>query len=277
METYTREGLTFKVTDIGPTDGRVVILLHGFPEDRHSWDRIGADLASAGYRVIAPDQRGYSPDARPHGRRAYTMKRLRDDVLALADVAGAGRFDVVGHDWGGAVAWDLAANFPERVRSLTSLSTPHPRALRAAMTHSTQLLHSWYMLFFQLPYVPEAVARRTGPERANRALVRSGLDPETAARYAERVTSPGSITGPINWYRGLPLGERQPAPEVRVPTLYVWSDGDVYLTRAAAEATARYVSGRYRFEVLAGVSHWIPTGAPERVAPLILAHLADSA
>jgi pimeloyl-ACP methyl ester carboxylesterase len=204
------------------------------------------------------------------------MKKLRDDILALADVAGATRFDVVGHDWGGAVAWDLAANVPERVRSLTSLSTPHPRALQSVLLRSTQLLHSWYVLFFQLPYVPEAVMRRTGPDRATRELVKGGLDPETAARYAERITGPGTITAPINWYRGLPLGGRQPTPPVKVPTLYVWSDGDIYLTRAAAEATSRYVTGRYRFEVLSGVSHWIPTGAPEQVTPMILSHLVDS-
>jgi pimeloyl-ACP methyl ester carboxylesterase len=276
VETYTREGLTFDVTDIGPTDGRVVVLLHGFPEDRHCWDRIGPALAAAGYRVIAPDQRGYSPGARPPGRRAYTMKKLRDDVLALADVAGAARFDVVGHDWGGAVAWDLAANVPERIRSLTSLSTPHPRALQSVLLRSTQLLHSWYVLFFQLPYVPEAVMRRTGRDRASRALVKGGLDADTAGRYAERIAGPGSITAPINWYRGLPLGGRQPTPEVKVPTLYVWSDRDIYLTRAAAEATSRYVTGRYRFEVLTGTSHWIPTAAADAVTPMILSHLADS-
>jgi pimeloyl-ACP methyl ester carboxylesterase len=276
VETYTREGLTFDVTDIGPTDGRVVVLLHGFPEDRHCWDRIAPGLAGAGYRVIAPDQRGYSPGARPPGRRAYTVKKLRLDVLALADVAGATRFDVVGHDWGGLVAWDLAANFPERIRSLTSLSTPHPRAVQSVVLRSTQLFHSWYMLFFQLPYIPEAAMRWTGPERATKALTKGGLDPDTAARYAERLTNPASSTAPLNWYRGLPLGGRRPTPDVKVPTLYVWSDGDVYLTRAAAEGTARYVSGRYRFEVLTGMSHWIPTGAPERVTPLILSHLSDT-
>jgi pimeloyl-ACP methyl ester carboxylesterase len=277
LKSFTRQGFTFDVDDTGPTEGRVVILLHGFPEDRHCWSEIGRSLTAAGYRVLAPDQRGYSPGARPAGRRAYAADELRADVLALADTAGAQRFDVVGHDWGGFVAWDIAARHPDRVNSCTSLSTPHPATIRDVALKSTQLLHSWYMLFFQLPRVPEWLMRAAGPDRATQQMERDGLDPESARRYATRMVSPGQITGPLNWYRALPLSVREPVPDVAVPSLYVWSDGDRYLTRAAADATARHVLSPYRFEILTGMSHWLPSAAPERVAPLLLDHLASTA
>jgi pimeloyl-ACP methyl ester carboxylesterase len=275
LDTYIRQGLSFDVTDIGPTDGRVVILLHGFPEDRHCWDQVAASLVEAGYRVIAPDQRGYSPGARPSGRRSYTAQKLRDDVLALADVAGATRFDLIGHDWGGGVAWDLAARRPERVRSLVALSTPHPRALRDSLFHSRQALRSWYMLFFQLPWLPEMLLRRAGPERAADGLIKAGLDRDTALRYAARMVTRGAMTGPINWYRALPYSARDPISDVKVPTLYIWGDGDAYLTRWAAEATARHVTARYRFEALSGASHWLPSAEPTRITSMILSHLAS--
>lgn len=273
IEQFTNDGLTFDVTDTGPPDGRAVILLHGFPEDRGCWSAVASRLAGAGYRALAPDQRGYSPGARPEGRSSYKVSSLVGDVLALADAAGCERFDVVGHDWGGGVAWDLAARHPSRVNTVTVLSTPHPQAMLGSMLRSSQLLHSWYMVFFQLPAVPEAVFRVAGGRQMEASLRRSGLDAASAARYSERFSQPGAMTGPINWYRALPLSGGDRPPAVKVPTLYVWSDGDRFLTRKAAELTARYVEGPYRFEVLAGGSHWLPTGAPERVSELLLEHL----
>jgi len=265
-------GINFDV--IGPADGRPVILLHGFPEDRHCWDTVAGALTGQGYRVLAPDQRGYSPAARPRGRRAYAIGELTADVMALADAAGAEHFDVVGHDWGGGVAWDVAARHPDRVRTLTVLSTPHPRAFLASMRSSTQLLHSWYMLFFQIPRVPEMAFASGGGKRMKRSLTRSGLDAATADRYTARFADPDAMTGPVNWYRGLPFGSRAPTPPVRVPTLYVWSDHDGFLTRRSAELTARFVEGPYRFEVLEGETHWLPTSAGEKISDLLLQHLA---
>jgi pimeloyl-ACP methyl ester carboxylesterase len=275
VDTFNRDGLAFDVTDTGSRDGRVVIALHGFPEDRHCWASLADVLNNSGYRVLAPDQRGYSPGARPPGRRAYALSQLRDDVLALADAAGAERFDVVGHDWGGVVAWDVAARHRSRVRTCTSLSTPHPGAMRDVALGSTQLLQSWYMLFFQIPMAPELILQAIGPARVARQLEQDGLDAGTAQRYASRLASPSAITPPINWYRALPFALRDPVPDVAVPSLYIWGDSNRYLTRAAADATAAHVTGRYRFEVLAGMSHWLPTGAAARVAPLLLEHLAS--
>jgi pimeloyl-ACP methyl ester carboxylesterase len=278
VQTFSREGLVFEVTDAGPSEGRVVIALHGFPEDRQCWSGLAEFLTSAGYRVLAPDQRGYSPGARPRRRRAYDAANLRDDVLALADTAGADRFDVVGHDWGGFVAWDLAARNPGRVRSCTSLSTPHPRAIRDVALKSTQLLHLWYALSFQVPVIPELVFKAVGPSRGARLLERGGLDTDAAAHYASRFAYPDQMSGPIDWYRALPLDLRDPVPDVSdVPTLYIWGDGDRYLTRPAAVATARHVTAPYRFEILPGAPHWLPTAAAERIAPILLEHLASTA
>jgi pimeloyl-ACP methyl ester carboxylesterase len=274
LDTYTHHGLTFDVTDSGPPDGRVVIPLHGFPEDRHCWDRLTPSLVDAGYRVLAPDQRGYSPGARPAGRRAYTMDKLSDDVLALGDAAGADQFDVIGHDWGGGVAWDLAARYPDRVRSVTVLSTPHPQAMLASMTRSTQLLHSWYMIFFQIPWLPERIISARGGRLMAQGLERDGLDPESAARYASRSSE---LTEPIGWYRALPFSARERVGPVTVPTLYIWSDGDRYLVRKAALLTERYVTGPYRFVELAGQRHWLPAAAADQVAPPLLDHLAGVA
>ncbi len=274
MHHYVRNGLTFDVTDDGPTDGRVVILLHGFPEDRQCWSAVIPKLTEVGWRVLAPDQRGYSPGARPKGRRAYAIGELALDVLALADVAGAERIDVVGHDWGAAVGWELAARHAARIRTLTSLTVPHPRAMQDAMLRSKQLLRSWYMLFFQLPSIPELAMRAAGTERAARALQQDGLDPDTALRYARRMQQRGAMTGPLNWYRAIAFGAGSPTPKVDVPTLYVYADRDRYLTRYAAERTGRYVNGPYRFEVLEGMSHWLPTAAADRVSGLIREHLA---
>jgi len=240
-----------------------VVALHGFPADRTSWSGVIPPLVAAGFRVLAPDQRGYSPGARPRRRREYALPALAGDVLALADQAGAQRFHVVGHDWGAIVAWYLGARRPDRIRTLTALSVPHPRAVSAALPRSSQALRLYYMAFFQLPAVPEWLLAR--PDFMRRNLIRTGLDPESAARYAKRAQE---MTGPLNWYRGMWFAGGVPA--VTVPTLFVWSDRDRFLTRAAAQRCAQWVTGPYTSHVLAGVSHWIPEEAPQRTAELIL-------
>jgi pimeloyl-ACP methyl ester carboxylesterase len=272
MDSYTRAGLTFDVVDEGPADGEAVILLHGFPETSASWRRVVPGLVAAGYRVLAPDQRGYSPRARPLGRRAYALPELVGDVLALADFAGAPRFHLVGHDWGGAVAWGVATDHADRLRTLTVLSTPHPQAMQRAFVSSTQGLKSWYMLLFQIPVVPERLLLAADGRAFRRAMEGSGLPAADMTRYLAVLSAPGALTAALNWYRALPFsvaGAARPAP-VAVPTTYVWSTGDVALGRKAAELTRRYVSGAYRFEILDGVSHWIPEQAPDDVIRLFL-------
>ena len=275
LTTFRNEGLTFDVRDLGPADGDLVLLLHGYPETKESWDAVAPVLADAGYRVLAPDQRGYSPAARPKGRRSYTIDHLVGDVLALVDAAGAPRrFHVVGHDWGGILGWSLAMQHPDRLASLTSLTTPHPSAFARSLVRSTQLLRSWYVLFYQLPVLPE-LSTTTGFGRRifRRQLVASGLDPVRADRYIELMRS-GAAGPATNWYRGLPLSPPSGTfREVTVPTLYVYAGADFALGRRAAEETGRYVTGDYRFEVVEGASHWLPEESPEAITPMILEHL----
>jgi pimeloyl-ACP methyl ester carboxylesterase len=274
LETFTHDGLTFELSDDGPADGQVVIALHGFPEDRHCWKPVTGLLTHAGYRVLAPEQRGYSPGARPKGRRAYTIERLTGDVLALTKAAGADRFHLIGHDWGALVAWDLAGRHPERLRSLTALSVPHRRAVQDAARRSTQTLRTWYVLAFQMPLVPEVVLQLLGAERAARFFERDGLDADTAERYAARIPSRSEMTTRIHWYRAIPLRLGQVPPAVKVPTLYVWGTGDHYIHPRSAEQCGRYVAAPYRFEILDGASHWLPSTAANRMGKPLLEHLA---
>ncbi len=276
MEHYTRNGLTFEVTDTGPADGRTVILLHGFPEDRYCWERLARSLADAGYRTLAPDQRGYSPAARPAGRRSYALEVLAGDILALANAAGVDRFDVVGHDWGAAVAWFLAGGHGNRTRSLTALSVPHPRAMAEALTRSAQSLRSWYMLFFQIPVVPEWALSWSGGSRLVDQLEQTGLDGDSARRYARRASTPGALTGPLNWYRALPFDLRSQVGPVAAPTLFIWGGRDRFVTEMAANRCGRHVSGPFTFVPLPEADHWLPSSWAHLVAPPLLRHLREA-
>jgi pimeloyl-ACP methyl ester carboxylesterase len=273
METFRRGDLVFDVHDSGPADGEPVVLLHGFPQDARSFDRLNPALHSAGLRTLAPDQRGYSPGARPAGRSAYVMREVVDDVLALLDSAGLESAHVVGHDWGGIAAWALAAWHPWRVRTLTALSVPHPAAMGQAMLHSDQALRSSYIGFFQLPAVPEAVLLAGQGALLQRMLRSGGLPGDLVEAYVTRLREPGALTAALNWYRAVPLAARTPVGTVRVPTLHVWGDGDAFLSRAATEASSEFVAAPYRLEVLEGVNHWIPELAADRVGELLTAHV----
>src|SRR3712207_4261017 len=169
--------MTFDVRDAGPDDGEPVVLLHGFPQDATAWDRVAPALHQHGLRTLAPDQRGYSPMARPRGRACYRLRETTGDVLALLEAAGLDSAHVVGHDWGGLVAWALGAWHPKRVRTLTALSVPHPAAMTAAMLASDQALRSSYAGFFQLPVVPERLLL-AGNGAVLRRVLRSGGLPE---------------------------------------------------------------------------------------------------
>ncbi|HEV7887025.1 MAG TPA: alpha/beta fold hydrolase, partial [Acidimicrobiales bacterium] len=266
--------LAFDVRDTGPPGGEAVVLLHGFPQSAASWSQVAPDLAEAGFRVLAPDQRGYSPGARPTGREAYRIDKLVGDVLALADAAGAERIHLVGHDWGGAVAWAVAAAHPDRLHSLTVLSTPHPKAFRQALTSSGQALRSYYMAFFQLPEVPERLLLARRGWLLKRQLQQMGLDAGLAAEHVGRMLEPGALTAALNWYRAVRV---RSIDDVHVPTLYIWSTKDAALGRRAAELTGEHVKAPYRFEVLDGVSHWIPEQRPHDVAKLLLDHIRRTA
>jgi pimeloyl-ACP methyl ester carboxylesterase len=271
ITSFTREGLVFDVRDTGPVDGTPVVLLHGFPQDSRSWDAVSPLLHARGYRTFAPDQRGYSPRARPSPRRAYRASELTGDIAQLIEVAGLGPVHLVGHDWGAAVAWGLAAQRPDLLRSLTALSVPHPAAFVRALFTSGQALRSWYMLFFQLPWLPERQISSGRPWEG--ALRSTGMSSEAAARDAELMRDRGAARAALNWYRAIPFSSSRALPgKITVPTLYVWSDGDTAIGPKGAELTHRFVAGAYTYEVLAGVSHWIPEEAPEKLDALLGRH-----
>lgn len=276
MDTFSNGPLTFDVTDTAPAsgagNGETVILLHGFPEDRHSWDGVTPALAGAGYRVLAPDQRGYSPGARPAAKEAYTLNRLGGDVLSLAKAAGAERFHLAGHDWGAALAWYLAGRHPKRVLSVTGLSVPHTAAFLKSFTAGPQAIRSWYMGLFQIPQLSERLLARGGGKGLRDMVAGSGLDAASADRYAARAADPSAMTGPLNWYRALPLNVTDPARPVEVPALYVWGDHDQYVTRQAAQLCSRYVTGAYRFEALPGAGHWLLQDRTDAVSALLTEH-----
>ncbi|HET7763300.1 MAG TPA: alpha/beta fold hydrolase [Phycicoccus sp.] len=268
-----RDGMRLEARDAGPRGGEVVVLLHGFPQDRTCWDTVAPLLGAAGLRTVAPDQRGYGGSDRPSGVSPYRVEELVADVLAVADATGSERIHVVGHDWGGVVAWEVAARHPDRVATVTVLSTPHPSAYVWSLLRSRQPLMSWYTLAVQLPVLPELVLSATLAP----VLVGSGLPPDLAERYASRVSGPGDLGPMLAWYRAVARRAPRPwsvgTPDVRVPTTYVWGRHDPALGRAAAERTAHHVTGRYRFVEL-DAGHWLPELHPSEVAEAVLDRIA---
>jgi pimeloyl-ACP methyl ester carboxylesterase len=272
--------LTFTARAAGPQQGRGVILLHGFPQTSWCWRAQLSELGDAGYRAVAPDQRGYSAGARPPAVGDYALRHLVADVLALADAMEMDTFDLVGHDWGGMVAWVAAARHPERVRSLSVVSTPHPLALRGALLGGDpeQAGRAVHTEGFRRPDVPERLL--LGPDCSGSGLealyAASGLGTSHARQYLAVLCRPGALTAALNWYRAVEGNEVTDLPEVKVPTLYVWSTGDGALGRPAAEASAAFVTGNYTFVVMDGVNHWIPETAPRQLARLLIEHLATA-
>ncbi|MCW2700288.1 MAG: putative hydrolase or acyltransferase of alpha/beta superfamily [Blastococcus sp.] len=273
MDSFRRDGLTFDVLDAGPSDGDPVVLLHGFPQDCTAWSRVSPALHQHGLRTLAPDQRGYSPMARPRGRAHYRLRETTADVLALLDAAGLDSAHIVGHDWGGLVAWALGAWHPDRVRTLTALSVPHPAAMAKAMVTSDQSLRSYYIGLFQVPLLPERLLLAGEGAALRRMLRHGGLPDQLVDHYVARMREPGALSAALGWYRAIPFGARDAVGKVRVPTLHMWSTGDAFLARAGIDATERFVDAPYRLEILDDVPHWIPELAPDRVAELVTAHV----
>lgn len=273
ITSYTHDGLTFDVIDAGPIDGETIVLLHGFPQMASSWSAVTERLNADGYRTLAPDQRGYSPGARPRGRKAYRVDNLVGDVVALIERLGS-PVHLVGHDWGAMVGWSLVARHPELVRTWTSVSVPHPAAFVRSMTRSTQPLKSWYMAFFQLPFIPELVLTRF-PAVRDALLGHAGMDRALLDRVGEEMVRGGALRGGLGYYRALPF--LSPTPRVRVPTTHVWSAGDTALVRRGAEMTADFVEAPYRLEVLPRATHWIPDQEPDALSLIVVERVRGDA
>jgi len=268
ITTYRHDGLTFDVSDTGPEDGPVVVLLHGFPERSSCWRDVVPLLHEHGLRTIAPDQRGYSPGARPPGRRAYALPRLAGDVVALIERL-EGPVHLVGHDWGASVGWYLAARHPELLTSYTAFSVPHLLAFQRAL-RGRQALRSWYMALFNIPVLPERLAALGVLDRL---LRHAGMTRADVARFHTEIVEYGALPGALGWYRALPFAAALGDLIVPVPTTMVWSDGDTAIDRVGPQETVKYCTGPYEYVELVGVTHWIPTQAPEAAAEAILTRI----
>jgi pimeloyl-ACP methyl ester carboxylesterase len=237
-------GVTLHVVQSGPVDGPLVILLHGFPEFWYGWRKQIPALARAGFRVWAPDQRGYNTSDKPSRVRDYRLDKLADDIAGLIEVSGRRRVTVVGHDWGGAVAWWLAANYPELVERLVILNVPHPDVMQHMLrTDPRQTLRSWYMFFFQIPWLPEALLRRNNWRPAAEGLQassRPGVFTETELElYRSAWSQPGAFRAMVNWYRAAFWHPPPPPRNERIlpPTLILWGKQDKFIREEAALAS----------------------------------------
>ena len=269
MQVTVRE-LVFDVVVDGPQDAPAVLLLHGFPQSAHCWRLVRPWLND--FRVIAPDQRGYSPGARPDDVEAYRVPHLAQDAVDLLDALDIATAHVVGHDWGAATAWQVAARHADRVRTLTAVSVPHPRAfIEALRTDPVQRQKSLYMRDFAQPGHAETLLIDDAAGLRN--IFGELPGPVDVDDMVRRAQEPGALDAWLRWYAAQRLEDIVDTPDVTVPTLHVWSDGDVALGRAGAEGTARFVTGPYRFEVLPGVSHWIPEEAADALGRLLVEHL----
>ena len=259
-------------------DGALVVLLHGFPEFWFGWRHQIPALAAAGFRVVAPDMRGYNLSSRPAEVAAYDTDRLAADIRDLIRERGADRAFLVGHDWGGAVAWATAMNHPEVVERLAILNTPHPRRLLQALRRPRQLAKSWYMFFFQLPWLPELLVRavrwralRYGFEHDARP---GAVTPEDIGRYIESWSQSGATTAMLNYYRAAfrrtPRRAEARIRPVQAPTLVIWGERDRYVGTELAEPDRAEVPNLDRVVRLPDASHWVQHDEPERVGRLLI-------
>ncbi|HEY0106960.1 MAG TPA: alpha/beta fold hydrolase [Rhizomicrobium sp.] len=271
-------GVTLNVAEAGPDNGPLVILLHGFPEFWFGWRHQVGALAQAGYRVVAPDQRGYNLSDKPRGIANYDIDVLADDVVALAAHYTSAPFNLVGHDWGAVAAWWTVTRHPQRVAKLAVLNCPHPAIWRRTMAENpAQMLASWYVLFFQIPWLPEALLRARN-YRALEISIREAKAPvsdDEVARYREAWGRNGALTATINWYRAIFRHVFEPvAPgAIRVPVRIIWGRQDRYVLPALAEAS-KALCANAELIYVPEATHWVAQDEPNRVNALLLDFLA---
>ena len=258
-------------------EGETIVLCHGFPELAFSWRRQIPVLAAAGYRVLAPDMRGYGDSSAPAQVSAYDVLTLCEDLCGLLDSVGEPSAIFIGHDWGAIVSWVVAARYPERLRTLTAVSVPHPEAFADAYASpdSKQREMSGYIGVFRAEGdAGERMLRGDDGDGIRRMFEHVGLGPEAAAEHAAVHGEPGAMTAALNWYRATHPTLMRGIPPVAVPTLFVWSTLDPAISREAADGCASYVTGPFRYEVLDGVDHWVPELAADKLNRILLEHLA---
>lgn len=268
-------GLRFHVVEAGPADGQLVLLLHGFPEYSYSWRHVLPRLAARGYRAVAPDLRGYHRSDKPAHIDAYDLDHLAADVVGLIEALGAARAVVVGHDFGGAVAWHVGARHPERVTHLVVASSPHPAAVAAALFRNLRLLlAAWYLFWFQIPRLPEWwIARRgVGAGMRRYAARPEALTDADVAAYDAAARVPGAMRSAVHYYRAAfrRIRRRAALPSVAVPTLVIWGAKDPAFLPVVNEGLERFVAAPTRVEVLPSVGHFVAQEAPTELERLVV-------
>lgn len=266
-------GLRFHVAQAGNGEP-LVLALHGFPECWYSWRNQLPILAQAGWRVWAPDMRGYNLSDKPRGVRAYAFDALTLDVIGLLDAAQVERAVIVGHDWGGYVAWRLAMDYSERVSKLVILNVPHPALARRALLNRRQWLRSWYISWFQVPFLPEALISMN-PTLSAQILRRTAFNQNAFTDddlkvYARALAQPGAMRSAVNYYRAMVRGGFWlPAKPIDAPTLFIWGTRDFALRQELTDGTERYVRN-LRMHYIPNSGHWVQNEAPQEVNAALL-------
>ncbi len=272
-ETFIQtNGVRLHGIQAGPNDGPLVIFLHGYPEFWYSWRHQIRYFAERGFHVLAPDQRGYHLSDKPRGLSAYRLDVLAADVIGLMDHFGREKAFVVGHDWGGVVAWWLGIQHPERLHKLAILNVPHPTVMRRHLrSNPRQRRRSRYVLFFQLPWLPEWSMRKNNWEMARKALLKTSLPgtftEEDIQQYVQAWSQPGAATAMINWYRA--ALRRKPRPRrdsirVPVPTLLIWGTQDRFLGQEMVQPSIELCDDG-QVELIEEATHWVQQDVPEKV------------
>jgi pimeloyl-ACP methyl ester carboxylesterase len=274
-------GIRLNVAMNGPEDGPLVILLHGFPEFSYGWKNQIADLTAAGYRIWAPDQRGYHLSDKPRGIKAYAIDQLAADAVGLIDAAGQEKAYIVGHDWGAAVAWWIVEKYPDRVIKMVVMNVPNGRVMIKHLRSSfAQLKKSWYIFFFQIPWLPEFVLKRHNWAFAAKILQSSShegtFSEEDLVHYRRAWSQPRAFHSMLNWYRA--FLQRPPSAstsrKITVPTLLIWGAQDTALGREMAQPSIDLCeNGQLVF--IEDATHWVQHDAPKRVNRLIRSFFGD--
>lgn len=271
-------GVRLHVAEAGDPSHPLVLLLHGFPEFWYGWHRQIPALVRAGFRVIAPDQRGYNLSEKPPHRDDYALDKLAADAIGLLDEAGVEQAYLVGHDWGAPVAWWMAITTPARIRKMCILNVPHLSVMRRNLLgNPAQMLRSWYIGFFQIPVLPDVLLSAGGGgglgQMMLRASRRGSLNDADMAQYTRAWSQPGAVTAMLNWYRS--LAQKPPSlgmsSRVYVPTRIIWGAKDIALLRIQAEQSLEYCE-EGELIVLEDASHFVQHDEPERVSELIIGH-----
>jgi pimeloyl-ACP methyl ester carboxylesterase len=269
-------GIRLHVVEAGPKSGPPVILLHGFPEFWYGWRKQIPALAEAGFRVIVPDQRGYNLSDKPKGMRAYKLNELSSDILGLIDALEYEKVNLVGHDWGGVVAWALGIRNPERLHRLSIMNVPHPAVMKRFLQRDIeQLRRSWYAILFQLPWIPERGMMANHWRGAERVLRGSRkihtFTNEDIAKYKEAWSQPNAMTSMINWYRAA-FRYQPPTPKdprVKIPTLMLWGINDAALSHRMARPSMDYCEDG-KLVLFEDSTHWVQLDAAEQVNKLLI-------